>query len=183
MNEIGQSAGKNLDWLAGFLEGDGSIILQKQRMSGNRVIYSPAIKFSNTDALIIEHCQQILNENNIGSFIHAKQTTNGVAFDLTVKGFKRVSTLLPLISDRLFGKKRAIAIILSRWLESRASTGNHKTYTEYEIYLAENITKLHDPGYPQRLNARLRENADEDIVRTVQRCAELSRNEIAKLII
>jgi hypothetical protein len=180
MNNIGQSAGKNLAWLAGFMEGDGSVKLSKARLHPNRIIYSPSITFSNTDALIIEECVSVLKEYNIGCYIHAKRTVNGIAFDLTVKGFKRVEPLALLLVDYLVGKKKTQIELVIEWIQSRKETGNSKTYTKRELEIPEIITELHSPSYPQRLHAGL-PIRDEDIVRTAQRCAELSRNAIAGL--
>ena len=179
MNNIGQSAGKNLVWLAGFLEGDGSVMLNKERLHPSRVIFSPKIQFTNTDALIIEECARILKENNIGFYINAKRTVNGIAFDLCIKGFKRVEALAPLLVDNLVGKKKLQMELLIEWIKSRKVTGNSKTYTERELLIPDYIQTLHSPSYPQRLHAGLPIKGDEDIVRTAQRCAELSRNAIA----
>lgn len=180
MNNIGQSAGKNLEWLAGFLEGDGSVALNKQPVGKGRVVYVPMVRFTNTDALIIENCEKILKEINVGCYFFCKKTKNGLAFDLTVKGFKRVKELLPHLIPHLVGKKRKEAELVLEWIHSREVTGSNKTYTKKEIELANQIDELHDPSFPQRLHARL-PNTDEDIVRTVQKCAELSRNAIANM--
>lgn len=180
MNNIGQSAGKNLAWLAGFLEGDGSIALTKQKMSNDRIILVPGIRFSNTDALIIEECGNILKENNVGFYYSSKYTANAISFDLVVKGFKRVQPLLNLLIPELHGKKLTIAKLLDKWLQSRTVTGNSKTYTKEELNIYDKIAELHNPSYPQRLHARP-QLLGEDIVRTVQKCAELSRNAIADL--
>ena len=182
MNNIGQSAGKNLEWLAGFLEGDGSIGLGKHNQTScKRIIYSPYIRFSNTDALLIENCYKILDELDLQYWISAKQTKNGTAWDLSVKGFKRCKKVLPLLIPYLVGKKKKRAELVLEWIESREKTGNHKTYTQRELEIYTIIKELNDPSYPQRLHARPLNNEGEDIVRTVQKCAELSRNAIALL--
>ena len=181
MNNIGQSAGKNLAWLAGFLEGDGSIGLGKHNQrSAKRIIYSPYIRFSNTDALLIENCYNILDELDLKYWLHAKKTKNGTAWELQVKGFKRCKKLIPLLVPNLVGKKKKRAELTLEWIESRENTGNSRTYTSRELEIYTIIKSLCHPSYPQRLHARpLKEG--EDIVRTVQKCAELSRNAIATL--
>lgn len=181
MNNIGQSAGKNLAWLAGFLEGDGSIGLGKHTQTNGRIIYAPVIRFSNTDALLIEHCYKILEDLDLTTYwIHSKETKNGTAWELQIKGFQRCKKLLPILIPELFGKKRKRAELVLEWILSREITGNSKTYTSRELEIYVIIKNLNDPGYPQRLHARPL-NEGEDIVRTVQRCAELSRNAIASL--
>jgi hypothetical protein len=180
MDNIGQSAGKNLAWLAGFLEGDGSIGLGKHTQKGIRIIYSPYIDFSNTDSLLIEHCYKILDDLDLVYWINSKKTKNGTAWDLRVKGFKRCKKILPLLIPELNGKKKKNAELVYEWILSRENTGNNTTYTERELEIYTIIKNLNDPGYPQRLHARPL-NEGEDIVRTVQKCAELSRNAMASL--
>lgn len=154
MDKIRQSAGKNLAWISGFLEGDGSIRLNKQRMSKERILYSPSINFTNTDHLLIEKCAEILKELEIGFYIQEKKTKNGIAKTLTVKGFKRVKKFLPYIINEMYGKKKIQAEYLLEWLNSREITGNNNTYTENEIWLYNEISNLKRPDYPQRLHAR-----------------------------
>lgn len=154
MNEIGRSAGKNLAWLAGFLEGDGSIILAKQRMGKNRVIYTPSISLSNTDHTLIEQCSKILEDYKIGHYFTSKKTRNGISRVILVKGFKRTKKLLPLIIPEMYGKKKLQAIYLLEWINSREATGNNNTYIERELELFEKIKSLKRPDYPQRLYAR-----------------------------
>ena len=179
MNNIRQSAGKNLAWLAGFIEGDGSIGLGKH-VQHNRTTYSPYIRISNTDALLIENCYKILDNLDLKYWLHSKKTKNGTAWDLQVKGFKRCQKLLPLLIPYLVGKKRKRAELTLEWITSRELTTNNRTYTERELEIYDIIKSLCHPSYPQRLHARPLEEG-EDIVRTVQKCAELSRNAIATL--
>jgi len=179
-NTNGQSAGKNLAWLAGFLDGDGSVRLVSYMKKDGLRLFVPIIAFTNTDALIIEECVRILKENSIGHYLRAKKTTNGIAFDVIIKGFKRVYPLAILLEEFSVGKKKAGLRLLIKWINSRKSTGNDKTYTEEELFLSDQVANLHNPSYPQRLHAGL-PIGEEDIVRSVQKCAELSRNAIAGL--
>jgi len=176
MDNIGQSAGKNLDfiWLAGFLDGDGSVCMESHIMK-NRMCYSPRITFSNTDENIIEEIKRILKENNIGHYEYTKKTVNAIAHDVSVVGFKRVQKLIPKILPYIKGRKFLGCYLIGQFLISRHNTGNWKTYTEEEIKMCNTIKELHNPGYPQRLYAERRNKiTDEDIVRTAQKCAEFS---------
>ena len=88
--------------------------------------------------------------------------------------------MFPLLIPYLVGKKKKRAELTLEWIESRENTGNCHTYTARELEIYDIIKSLNNPSYPQRLHARpLKEG--EDIVRTVQKCAELSRNAIATL--
>jgi hypothetical protein len=144
-NTGSQSAGKNLAWFAGFVCGDGSISLSKQRMGKNRAIYTPKIGVSNTDHSLIEVCANILKDINVGFYINDSKTKNGTARHLNVKGFKRVSRLLPLLIPELKGKKKLQAQLLLEWIKSREQTGNNHTYTANEVLLYEQILDLKKP--------------------------------------
>jgi len=154
MNEIRQSAGKNLAWLCGFINGDGSITLSKQRMGNNRIIYTPILSITNTDHKLIEESAKVLKEIEVGHYFTTRKTKNGIAKQLVVKGFKRMKRLLPFIIQYLKGSKLEQAELLLEWIESREKTGNNNTYTEYELALHKEIINLKKPDYPQRLHAK-----------------------------
>ena len=146
MNTRRQSAGKNLAWLAGFIDGDGTITLNKQRMSKDRIIYTPLVGVTNTDHSLIEEVAEVLTELEIGYYICQHKTKNGIAKKLFTKGFKRVKKLLPLIIPELRGKKKQQAVLLLEWINSRAQTGNNNTYTDNELLLFAQIKELKKPS-------------------------------------
>jgi len=139
MDNIGKSAGKNLAWLCGFINGDGSVTLSKQKMGRERVIYTPLLQLTNTDHSLIEDAKEILTSLEIGSYITQKVTKNGIAKTLVVKGFKRMEVLLPYLIQELHGHKKEQAVLLLEWINSRKETGNNYTYTEKEMKLFSDI--------------------------------------------
>jgi hypothetical protein len=140
-----QSAGKNLAWFAGFLNGDGHISLLKQNMGKNRIIYSPKVGATNTDHSLIEECADILDNEEVGYYINDKKSKNGIAKNINVKGFKRVTKLLPLMIPELRGKKKRQAELLLEWIISRKETGQNNTYTERELEIYNQIRELKKP--------------------------------------
>lgn len=145
MNE--QSVDITLAWLAGILEGDGTVALSKQRMGKDRIIYTPLVSLTNTDHSLVERVGKIYSDLEVGHYFTSKKTKNGIAKVITVKGFKRVKKLLPYLIRNMYGKKKLQAIHLSNWIKSRESTGNNKTYTEYESQLFEEIKRLKKPDH------------------------------------
>jgi len=145
MNEIGQSAGKNLAWLAGYINGDGTLTLNKQRMGKGRIIYTPLVGLTGTDHSLIEEVAEIFKSIGVGFYVTKYATQNGIAKKVFVKGFKRVQKLLPLLIPELRGKKKQQAILLLEWINSREQTGNNCTYTDYELQLFAQIKELKKP--------------------------------------
>ena len=142
MDDIGQSAGKNLGWLAGFICGDGSICLDKAHIANGRFIYSPKVIITNTDYNLILHSIEILKAFEIGHYITSKKTVNFTAYMIIIKGFKRVKKFLNLIIDYLEGKKKDQAKIILAWLKSRETTGCNVSYNEYELGLIDQLKSL-----------------------------------------
>ena len=143
MNE--QSVDTTLAWLAGILEGDGTVTLSKQKMGKNRIIYTPLVSLTNTDHSLVERVGEIFSCLEIGHYFTSKKTKNGVAKAITVKGFKRVKKLLPYLIENMYGKKKLQAIQLLNWIKLRELTGNNVTYTEHELQLFEEIKNLKKP--------------------------------------
>jgi intein/homing endonuclease len=146
MNNTGrQSAGKTLAWLAGFLEGDGSFTLSKWNRKNGKFIISPKVSCTNTDHTLIEEIHKVLKQFKIGHYISSKNTINGTAKTINIKGFKRVAKFLPIIIPYLRGKKKIQAQLMLIWIFSRKLTGNNNTYTENELKIYEEVSKLKKP--------------------------------------
>lgn len=127
----------SLSWLAGFLDGDGSISIAK-RNRGKNVNMKPYVVFSNSDPLTIEEVAKILTDNHVGHYVSwTKQRGLGTKprGAVSVFGFKRVLSLLELLIPHIRGNKKQQAEITKAWIEYRlenGGTGKHSSYTDYD---------------------------------------------------
>lgn len=116
-------------WLAGFIEGDGSIsmgfhLVNAKKSSSQKFACKPTISVHNTDALLIEKAlclfQQIANktpyvQDNIGNY---KGSTLDV-ISLKLMGMACVLQVLKVIYPYLYGSKAGKARMMITFIEHR----------------------------------------------------------------
>jgi hypothetical protein len=162
-NQQGKTEDVDLAWLAGFLDGEGSLMvkycagsrMQQYRRQGQPYI-APSICVVNTDQPTLDVVRQILANNGLPH--HISQRTGGVgkngrpyqdSWDIRVVGFKRckrwLETLIPYLRT-----KRGQAEALLELCNSRLS-GYEKGagYTARELAIVEELRtrpgSLHRP--------------------------------------
>ena len=138
-----------LGWLAGIIEGEGSIVLQvSKRMSRMQQIrLEPRVIITNTDMQIIERCSEILQKLGIGKWIMHKKPNNAkygalvgksykeIAY-LHITGFKRVSKLVGIMRRVMAGEKKVRCEALGNLIFHRmAHGGKNRPYDEKDIEL------------------------------------------------
>lgn len=119
-------------WLAGFLEGEGSICLQIHQRESSRkqnLRVTPKVIFTNSDLGIIERCVSILDRLGIGKWVHhtnPRNNQNGLVKKASkemhyihVSGFKRIHRLLALFRGKLAGNKNVRCEVLFRFVDRR----------------------------------------------------------------
>lgn len=166
-----QSAGNShLDWLAGIIDGEGSLLLAK-RSGKNWVMYKPTITIANTHKPTIEKAAEILKNHGIGVWICTNRDKRGnypAQYSLFVCGLKRMLPILDLLESRLFTKKRQ-AELLRQFTEHRLGIAKKVPYGETEKRIYEDLKRCnHGPkwtGSPETTRDALAFEAREDIVR------------------
>lgn len=118
-----------IGWLAGFLEGEGSICLQVHRRAGRQAALrvTPKVVFTNTDAGLIEACVRILDGLGVGKYVcHTRAAATMVAPGakkdcsyIHVSGMKRVQSLLRHVEPGMFGAKKDRAKRLLAFIDRR----------------------------------------------------------------
>jgi len=145
-----------MGWLIGFLEGEGSFMLQKQKYSKQKAVLRPRIHMSSTDFELVEKAGEILKSLNVGSYFHRiKHDTRGWKdqMELVVSGIKRCKSLLdqiiPFMTDSR--KKKAAETLLS-FCELRLSKPHQAVYGIQEYGLGQKLRELN--GYHHRQSFR-----------------------------
>jgi len=131
-----------IGWLAGIIEGEGSICLQihKRKDRSQQLRVTPKVIWTNSDMVLIEKSVSILERLKIGKWVHHTRPNNvSTLFKLNgkhtpkfkdvayihVSGMKRVQKLLSVISDHIAGEKKERAIILGNFIKRRLSNGTN----------------------------------------------------------
>jgi len=125
-----------IGWIAGLIEGEGSICLHIHKRNGRsqNIRVTPRVIVTNTDKEMIEKYINILDRLNIGKWVrHTKPNNVSTLFKLNgkktnkfkdityvhVDGFKRLSKLLPLIAPHIAGEKKIRAELLIKFISNR----------------------------------------------------------------
>ena len=113
---MGNQQERSLGWLAGIIDGEGSITAQVYTMPDGRVRITPFVVITNQDLGIIDKCKEILIELNIKSRWHRRQdgTFNG-----RIDGEKPVMNFIAIIEPYLWSYKRQNCKILNQYFDLR----------------------------------------------------------------
>lgn len=153
-------------WLAGIIDGEGSVILSLQ-VNGHKLIGAlPEVHVGNTEQVMIEAIGDIYNRLSVGRHISRRKlsSTNGITgqrgmsykdlYVVAVVGFLRVRKLLPHILPYLVTSKKQKTELLLRYVEQRcvriypegenrgSRQGRKATYSLADVRLMHGIASL-----------------------------------------
>jgi hypothetical protein len=134
-NELDNSqAIRDLGWLAGVLDGEGSVILGVFTRKNNTKQYFTRVCFYNSDEDVVNKVVKILDKNDIPSYTESRLQYGNLGdrkgFTVTVGKQEAIVKLLGMIKNDLTCKKTR-AELLTRFCESRLKHQN-KTINEEE---------------------------------------------------
>jgi hypothetical protein len=126
---MGNQQERSLAWLAGILDGEGSISVQVYNLPDGRVRLTPFISIVNSDAGIIAECRRVIEEAGSTPRICKKPMSTGAiagvlaCVNLRVDGMEPVKVLLEAVAPYLKSSKRRNAEKVLEYLVSRAERG------------------------------------------------------------
>lgn len=126
---MGNQQERSLAWLAGILDGEGSVSVQVYTLPDGRVRLTPFVSIVNSDVGILEGCREILSEIGVKYRDCRKPMTEGefagslVCSNIRVDGQKPVKALLEKVAPYLRSVKRRNAEVILAYLESRERRG------------------------------------------------------------
>jgi hypothetical protein len=103
----------DLFYLAGIIDAEGTVYINKRNVNNSYDRYIPSIGFVNTNKEIIKKCCSTLKNNGIGYHVQSRinSNRNRVRWDVSVTGVKRVEKLSNLLIGKLIIKNRQIELI------------------------------------------------------------------------
>lgn len=138
MNSVTQF---ELGWLAGIIDGEGSITVCKRGPT-----FVPTIKMTNTSKVLVDKYCEILDKLDISYQCYGRQKTGNRKYqwDVCIDGRPRVYKALNAIQDLLIAKqKQAVKVV--EWIESRG-LDLRGPYTEDQLDIIKNIRQLNGRG-------------------------------------
>lgn len=135
-----------LAWLAGIVDGEGSIMLVFDIGK-----YKPRFQIVNTNQLIIETSKKILNNNGVYKVLtrlkNPTRLTEKPCYELVVSNQADLTISLKLIQEYLVGKREQCRL-LKEFLSLRSSKmdPSRSPYTSREVQIFEELAKLNRRG-------------------------------------
>jgi hypothetical protein len=121
-----------LGWLAGIIDGEGTVIVFLQMDRGKMVGAHPQVIVGNTEKVMIDRIAEIVGRLGIGIYVTHREpkSVNGVSGTAKSKyktlhvasivGFKRAGKLLQIIVPYLVTSKRERGEMILRYIETRS---------------------------------------------------------------
>ena len=121
------SNNENLAYLAGIIDGEGSLLITKT-LSHNRYCYTSRLQIPNTNEGIINKICEVLDFWNINGHIETRDRNkkHKICYVITINGVNKLIKLLPIIIPYLFGKREQAKLLL-RFCKSRLKNQSKKT--------------------------------------------------------
>ncbi len=138
MNSITQF---ELGWLAGIIDGEGSITICKRGQT-----FVPTIKMANTSKVLVDKYCELLDKLDISYQCYGRQKEGNRKYqwDVCIDSRPRVYKALSAIQDLLIAKQKQATKVVE-WIESRG-LDLRGPYTEDQLNMIKNIRELNGRG-------------------------------------
>ncbi|GEM_PF-1875634 len=143
-NQQGKVTVTDLAWLAGFVDGEGTITLSDRRYLNKRI--SPHFILTNTHFASLDHALDIIGRAGINAHVLQKAEPKKAgnyrpAGTIELAGFERVRKLLVLLQPYLVTKERQTAIVLE-FIARRQAQPRFEPVTIEDLEALREIRKL-----------------------------------------
>ena len=125
-----------MSWLAGIIDGEGTITLSVINRKNKPPLVKPKVQIVNTDILIIDKIKEILTKNQYPFWVTEYQATGNwkKRYAIEISGMGRIIKFLPYVNEYLVGKKELGEIIL-QWCLDRYNKRLGYTKEDFETIL------------------------------------------------
>jgi len=140
-----QSAGNTVSWLAGFIDGEGSIGFDK---TSKKDFHYPHVIITSTHKPTIERVVEILSAIGVQCWVTkhtVKNPKHKQDWNVIIRGLKRVKPLLDIIIPHLFTKREQAQAILD-FTNYRLSLPSHTPYGGKEKSIIARLHQLNHRG-------------------------------------
>lgn len=169
-----------IGWLAGIIDGEGTVSLLISERKGNdarcNMRIQPRVTIGNTDEGIINRIIETLDMMGVGRYVKHERpkarnipgfNANKPVTTVSVDGFERLRLLLPVIIPHIAGEKRQRAEILNRYIVQRSERAEREgkaanmSYTQEDVDILIEFLRLTRSKNIDRLTALLNEHTRE----------------------
>ena len=178
-----------LAWLAGILEGEGSLALNKAGNKRKHFVFS--ISITNTDLMILNECVSILKNIGVETHLHKRKVyfeNRKIGYNLNINGIDNLIKMINAIMPYLIGQKKSQANLMLEFLIRRKTImdnniGNSARRIAYDEVDYSYLKAFQDlKSITESVEtARFLSLRDKDTVRTatIIKIADSSRNDLS----
>lgn len=170
---------KDLAWMAGFMDADGSILLKKGAKNTKKDQHSliPRVTFHNTCAMTLGRIEELVNAliPFISVSMHKRSSSkHAPCAGIEIYGMKRAEPVLNALQPYLITKKLEADLLL-KFIEHRKARGHrNKPYTSDDYLIHEALKYLKKTRHLRDYMPSIDEILNEDIVRTNAKVLEVA---------
>ena len=144
MQSVAEMTTPSLDWLGGFIDGDGCIGAYESRKS-----WHPKIGIANVDSIAIQSVVNVLRYYQLPFYVESRPMKEGsnrrASYVVVLMGYKRCQKLLPLLKDKVRIKSRQ-RDLLEHLVNSRLSKTKGSPFTDFENWVCSELRTLNTKG-------------------------------------
>ena len=143
-NQRGKNDGE-LNWLAGIVEGEGSIGVNFGQ-KGPSIGFFPHVMLGNSDLSMMEEALRILHAHGVSGHLAHRNHLRGklLMHHLQLTGMRRVAAFLDLLLPFMrTTNKRTDAVLAREFIQSRLSREKYHGYLEREIEIFQELRARH----------------------------------------
>ena len=137
----------HIGWIAGIIDGEGWLILNRQLLPSGNFRYVPVVGVNATSQAMIDQIQAICLSWGIGTWVGKRNFKNHWKdqYALNVRGFQRASKLLKIITPHLVVKPKQ-AVALQKYIDLRIGKDRLEPCGAEEQALYELLKQLNQKG-------------------------------------
>ena len=152
MNTDNQQEIGLVGWLAGIIDGEGTVSLTISRRANRSqmIRVQPKVSIANTDMGIIDRCLKALHQIGVGHYQRNERRPAGHVLGvpvskfkpvttLEISGLKRVKTLLGAVRPYLAGEKANRADLLLKFISGRIGYAENSKKAQNVAYRQEDV--------------------------------------------
>ena len=148
-SELVNQQGTSLSWMAGFVDGEGTLTFT---CDWKRGVYSPYFQVCNTSFIAFDKCKEILDYHNIRYHVRTQKLNKNwkIVWKISCSNYKQVLNIIKLLFPYLIVKKRQ-AELIQKFSYQRIKNPQEE-YTTEQLSIIRLVKELNQRGPSETLH-------------------------------
>lgn len=129
---IGEFTETDKAYVAGFLDGEGSISINRRIEKNGHIGFIPRLSFTNTNKDVLLHIQKLIGFGYLQTRHRPSQTSWATCYDLVFMGIRSVRPIIQILSPYLIVKRKQ-ADIVAEYCSNRVGKRRRRNKEDMEL--------------------------------------------------